>query len=866
MSADKREGYRMKGSVEKEMISLTQKQEFYVSLHGSDSNKGTKDSPFATLEAARDAIRVWKQRAGSDRKSIVVYLREGEYRRTDTFELTELDGGTEDASIMYCAYPGEEVRITGAVQLESSQFGKITDSFIINRLPEAAREHVVQFDLAAVGIDDYGIIEQYGFGWHFHRNPPVELFFNLEPLQLARWPNDNYVHIGEVEDQPSDQAGTRFKYLDARPETWDNYEEVWMYGYWRWDWADGNMKLDAVIREERRIDTSQVTPFNEVKSGQRYYYYNVLEELDTPGEWYLDRKTGMLYVYPPAPLSTSTVHLSLLNKPLITMQQVAHIEIMGIIFEATRDHAVCIQEGSRIRMQSNIFRNLGNLAVHIQGGQGHSVMDCQIYNTGYGGIKLDGGNRDTLVPGEHNVIRNEFYNFSRIQATYTPAVELAGVGNRISGNTMHHAPHMAILIHGNNHVIEFNEIYAVLQQTSDAGAIYMGADWSEQGNIIRYNYLHDLTGIEGIGQMGIYLDDMASGTLVYGNILDRINVGMLVGGGRNNLIANNLILSCDKSILLDERGLNWAIDTCLPGGRMLSNLEKVPYLNEQWTKRYPDLLTIQNDEPGTPKYNTVQMNVLNSTPPMDIADTALEYGIVAYNWKTDEDPGFVDLSRGNYMLRSDAPVFNRVPGFRTIPFAEITSSKQRSDVASDLGLHQITLLAPSNVLLIGTEMKLWTMADTISGMCIDLHGSLTFYSSDPDVVKVDERGVVTGVADGSAFVTVTGQKEDVSRSDTVRITVVRVCLKEVELEVNASHVVVGQSACVTKRGFLTNDEQVDWMDAQITYMSTDRHIAEIDERGIVRTHGIGETILHAEVEFEGVVRHAKTPLIVHPPC
>ena len=37
------------------------------------------------------------------------------------------------------------------------------------------------------------------------------------------------------------------------------------------------------------------------RKGQRFYFLNLLEELDQPGEWFLDRKTGVLYFWPRPP-------------------------------------------------------------------------------------------------------------------------------------------------------------------------------------------------------------------------------------------------------------------------------------------------------------------------------------------------------------------------------------------------------------------------------------------------------------------------------------------------------------------------------------------------------------------------------------
>jgi hypothetical protein len=101
---------------------------------------------------------------------------------------------------------------------------------------------------------------------------------------------------------------------------------------------------------------------------------------------------------------------------------------------------------------------------------------------------------------------------------YHPGISLTGVGNRAANNLIHSAPHMAIYFSGNEHVIEYNEIHHVSFESNDAGAIYAGRDWTMRGNVIRHNYLHDITGFENRGCVGVYLDDMFASAAIYGNV------------------------------------------------------------------------------------------------------------------------------------------------------------------------------------------------------------------------------------------------------------------------------------------------------------------------------------------------------------
>ena len=99
--------------------------------------------------------------------------------------------------------------------------------------------------------------------------------------------------------------------------------------------------------------------------------------------------------------------------------------------------------------------------------------------------------------------------------------------------------------------------------------------------------------------MGVYLDDMECGVEVYGNVLYRIPRAILAGGGRDNLIRNNLIVDCPISIHIDNRAMNWA--GYHVGTTMKGLLDKVPYRDEPWKRRYPTLVGIWEDSPPCPR-------------------------------------------------------------------------------------------------------------------------------------------------------------------------------------------------------------------------------------------------------------------------
>jgi len=275
---------------------------FYVAPNGNDDWSGKlaepnaegDDGPFATLERARDEIRKLKQAGLLPEGGVTVWLRGGSYPLADTFELTAEDSGTPEALIIYRAYPDEEVRLIGGVEIPGAAFQPVSDTAVLNRLDPAARGEVLQVDLKAQGVTDFGEVIAEG--------KQLELFFQDRPMTLARWPNEDFVNIVDVVGgAPYDIRGTKgdkigkFVYEGDRPQRWAQETEVWLHGYWFWDWADQRQKVESIDTENHII--SLVPPYHTYgyRKGQWYYVFNVLAELDMPGERYLDRETGILY-------------------------------------------------------------------------------------------------------------------------------------------------------------------------------------------------------------------------------------------------------------------------------------------------------------------------------------------------------------------------------------------------------------------------------------------------------------------------------------------------------------------------------------------------------------------------------------------
>ena len=655
-------------------------QEYWVSTTGNDAETGTKKKPFATLERARDAVRETKKAVGLPKGGVTVWLQSGVYEISKTLELNDADSGTAESPVVYRSVLGGEVRISGGKRIPSTTFKTVTDTDLLARLDPAARDHVVQADLRSLGITDFGKLNRRGGIRRDTFTSALELFFNDQPMTLARWPNNGWAKIVAVPEGP---ACDRFTYGGERPRRWRNLENIWLHGYPTRNWCDTYEQVLAIDLEKCEITTSETYDSKGVKegykAGQRYYFLNILEELDEPGEWYLDRHAGILYFWPPSPIVQGAAVVSLLEAPMVALQDAEHITLRGLTLEVARGSGVKILGGHHNLIAGCTLRNLSTVGIAIgdmeggyriykddktDAGTDNGVVSCDIYNMGEYGIILGGGDRKTLEPGRNYAVNNHFHHFGRSVQTCRPAIFLNGVGQRVAHNLMHDAPHTAVFFNGNDHLIEFNEVHHVCLETGDAGAFYIGRDWTQRGSVVRYNYFHDLTAtMQDV--MAVYLDDMACGTTVFGNIMCRVNHAVLVGGGRDNIVENNIFVDCPCAISMDNRGFYGSADTLFAGLKAVSH-DRPPY-----STRYPALARILDGNPELPVGNVFARNIsVRSGPPIcwNMPEEIQKLVTVKDNL-TEGDPGLVAPEKGDFRLRDDSPALKL--GFKPIPFDKI---------------------------------------------------------------------------------------------------------------------------------------------------------------------------------------------------
>lgn len=658
--------------------------EIHVSPGGSADHPGTADRPLRQPEEARDLIRR-ARRAGAPLPAggVTVWFHSGDYFRDRSFELNAEDSGGPDCPIVYRAAPGGTARWLGGARIPASALRPAADAPVVTRLDPTARGKVLQADLKSLGV---GALAPLGDRLKSFAGQP-ELFFAGRPMPLARWPNEGWTTIDRVIDRGSisgdgeNPRGGTFTYREDRPARWNVAAGVWLHGYWCHDWADECLRVASIDTQRREIHLAAPHGYGIGPSSswnrepRRYCAVNLLEELDAPGEWYLDRSSAVLYFWPPETIGDAEILLSTLDKPLVVLDGCEYVTLRGLRFEASRAEGIVVRGGRSNRVARCTLANLGGTAVDLRGGKNHAVAGCEMFNLARSGVTIEGGDRRTLEPAAHEAINNHIHHFGRLQRTYAAAIHLGGVGHRAAHNLIHDAPHSAVLYGGNEHVIELNQIHHVAQETSDVGALYTGRDWTSRGNLLRWNYIHDLGQMGAIGTMGIYLDDCDSGDRLVGNVFYKAGRAAFIGGGRDNTVENNLMIECDAAVHLDARGLSRIRLDAPPNDswNLLAKAQRLDYRNPPWSTRYPELASIMDREPLLPLGNVVRRNVAFRCQRWLSAhgmDKYLDRVAFADNLVTDDDPGFVDAARRDWRLRADSPVL-KLPGWEPIPLDRI---------------------------------------------------------------------------------------------------------------------------------------------------------------------------------------------------
>jgi parallel beta-helix repeat protein len=676
----------------------------YVSPAGDDRWSGMMadplprgdDGPFATLAAARDAIRALRASPVCQPAPITVRIRGGMYYLPETLRLGKDDGGTRDAPVTYESFPGETPILSGGIP-------------VVGWLPW--RDGILRAEMPG----------SRGGKWRSR-----QLFLEGQRLSRARWPKadpadplyggwayiEGPAHVGSLET---------FVYRPGTfPHRWAKPTEVEVV-YWpecgQWCSMVPIREIDEVRRTIRlqhagwQFDVPGWYQQVFLRPDNRFRVENGLEDLTEPGEWCFDSEDGVLYLKPPeAGLDGRHVVATVLDS-LVDIRGASWITLRGLTFTETTDgdniHREGV-EGAGAMYPRTGWRYCGE-AVHLRNANHCLIEDCRFDSVGGNGVYLEGdcardGIRGNEFAGvgangvclmgtrtEHpvfNEVTDNYIHHGGAINKYTAGV-FAGRsdGNVISHNRFEHLPHHAVNLSNNpwgRNFVEYNDIRWVDEEISDSAAINC---WMEDppergtercGHVIRFNRIADVYGCEvadgragrsrSFPTSGIYLDNYTSNCVVYGNIVVRCShAGIVVHAGKNNLIENNIVVDCLEGVRLQDfvSGMPyWKLMTgYMTGNHVLRNIlanthgsctagEPAIYVLFTWTER----MLGRCDDNVLWLGSGVAVRLMDLADPASGAPTFAAWRALGFDeHSVVSDPLFADAGADDFRLRPNSP-------------------------------------------------------------------------------------------------------------------------------------------------------------------------------------------------------------------
>lgn len=543
----------------------------YVSPNGSKDADGTEQNPYNSIEDAQKKIKEILKSPMYSGGDIAVIFRGGTYRLgTVRFGISE--SGTENGRVIYRAKSGEEVKFVNSTCLDASDFKLLQDREVLKRLPLTAQGKVYVLDLSEYIDDDayigYGYLKNMGKD-NYGRRGFSRLFLNGKAQTIARYPNYGYKDLllknGEssVVSNGSDGDIT-LSFDDENIMRWETADDMVIRGYMTASYVgmSYNVKNLDIAEKTVTLDNIFEKPLNVNDSfgpERRWFAENLLEEIDIPGEYYIDESEKKLYYYPAnEPTEDDSFEIVCgrngLGINMFELNSASYISFENISFEQTSYKAVSLRNSHHISFDGCKIAYTQSNGVQIgEGCSDITVKNCTIHHTAASGVYAALNLTDSQIMSLENtgiVIENNYIYKVGENSTYPwPAIHTDGVGDIVKNNTLHFIPVCGVEFASPGGNFLYNEIYNAVYDSSDSGAMHIGGDWRRYGINVEYNYIHDIGSPDSPSDMpvaGIYWDEVHSGTeqknnFIIGNSYKN-TIGLFMNGGRDHTASGNVIV------------------------------------------------------------------------------------------------------------------------------------------------------------------------------------------------------------------------------------------------------------------------------------------------------------------------------------
>ncbi|WP_446809612.1 right-handed parallel beta-helix repeat-containing protein [Methylomonas sp. 2BW1-5-20] len=432
----------------------TMAQNYYVNPDGNDLWSGTAKTPnpqlntgpFKTIERAKQAIRQLKQEHAFNEK-VTVNIAGGIYYLNHPLNFNLIDSGFADREIIWQGEPGSNVTISGGIPINCEH-----QDTQLWRCPITTPPINTEFF-------DTGRIKGNA--------PKFQLYVNNQKMVLARWPDRDWAHIKAPFDEKS-----HFSSMEEIPPFTGEADNGQVHIFPGNDWFDQIIGIDSITAQESAIKLATPALYK-LESGRRFYIQNLPSFLDTPSEWYYDNSTKLINFIPTDSSAPETIILSSLPS-ILSLDGTSYLSFRNIKFQHSTATAVTSKNSENVTLDNLEISNIDGKGIEIKGGHYVKLINSSIHHTGAHGVVVSGGDRNSLNSAEHLIHNNHIHHMGTTILTYSSGIEANGVGIRITHNLLEQGAGSAILITGNDHLIEKNEIHHFCLQAADCGAIYTG--------------------------------------------------------------------------------------------------------------------------------------------------------------------------------------------------------------------------------------------------------------------------------------------------------------------------------------------------------------------------------------------------------
>ncbi len=702
----------------------------YVSPDGNDEATGTINDPLKTIEGAKKRV----QELGGNVSEVI--FREGTYRFHKAINFTAADSGTEEKPIVYRAYDGEEVNFKQSVELDMSKAEPITDEATLKRLRDGVSGKLIQIDLTAQGIKQSDILDtsyiKANQSYLVNSCYANEIFVDDKVQPVAQWPNgdENYTRWAE-------ELGMQgFRYAESEPSRWVNAKNWWVCAKTYFDFFYFFHGVQSVDVKNKIINVvpNADYPFHNPYS-MHWKAFNLLEELDVPGEFHIDRDTMTLYMYPPYSLVDSTVELSIGNSHMFEGENLSNVTFKGIHFSQSQGYGFRLSKVVNVDFIDCKFSHIGGMGIYIYSSEGyrsdafmkdgvhrHASYDVDVkgnifYNIGYHAMHISSGDADTLTPGNLVIENNYLCRVNRFtHACYGP-IRANGCGVVVRQNTITHSRQHGIRPMGNEILMEKNELYDICRDVGDGGAIYTGGSQVQRGYVIRQNYIHDVGNVNTnngrtAGAVGIYLDEQAQGHYVYQNILVNCHIGYNSNGsGAIEFHDNTIVDAGTHWNFHDFVGHDNEIADWTHQGTVDDAINRI-YDKEAYFKAYPLLKEWAETKKNSKIWNNIHDNLIVGNSEGKVGKQDAKFATFTNNPQIPETDAFVDPANNDYRLKSDSDLAQQLPNVLNESF-DLDEIGVQMDLVFNEETAPFRLLHPQNGDRVASSKVYFSWEDTL---------------------------------------------------------------------------------------------------------------------------------------------------------